>query len=79
MECDHLIYLNNRLVSNFDLEETNLVWFVEYQKYCCNYCGHTKIIRENFFVTIIGFLPRIPYFIINLLKNIKIFNKKDDF
>jgi hypothetical protein len=78
MECDHQIFLQGKLLTNYELIETKLDNFVEYNTFRCNYCGHTLVKRENLFVTIVGFFPRLSFYIIvipfylllKLLKNI---------
>jgi hypothetical protein len=63
MRCEHF----------YDIDTETRGYFVEYYTYRCLYCDHTKQVRENNFVTLVGFLPRlvlwIPKLIIKLLKN----------
>lgn len=65
MTCDHLtLNYECKLVSNYDIIEKELTGFVEYNTYRCNYCGHIKRERENFFLIIFGFLPRLCFYIV---------------
>ena len=87
MSCDHLTYnIDNRLVSNYDIIEKELIGFVEYNTYQCNYCGHIKRERENLILIVVGFLPRICFYIVaipilllwKLLKKMYEFFLKDE-